>query len=108
VPVKPRVRFVRAAESELYGSADRYNEERAGRGDDFLRVVRAAVEEIAEAPGRWPRGPHAQSASSAASLSPFTTASTPAKSSSWRSPTRNAGPATGRADAEQPGPTQPR
>ena len=59
MPVKPRVRFVRAAEDELYGSADRYNDERAGRGDDFLRVVRAAVEEIAEAPGRWARGPHA-------------------------------------------------
>ena len=60
MPVKPRVRFVRAAESELFGSADRYNEERAGRGDDFLRVARAAVEEIAEAPERWPCGPHAR------------------------------------------------
>ena len=59
MPVKPCVRFVRAAESELYGSADRYNEERAGRGDDFLRVIRAAIEEISEAPERWPRGPHA-------------------------------------------------
>jgi hypothetical protein len=46
--------------------------------------------------------------SSAASLSPFTTASTSAKLSAWRSPTRNAGPATGRADAAQPSPTQPR
>ena len=60
MPGKPRIRFVRAAESELYGSADRYNEERAGRGNDFLRVVRAAVEEIGEAPERWPRGAHAQ------------------------------------------------
>ena len=60
MPGKARIRFVRAAESELYGSADRYNEERAGRGDDFLRFVRAAVEEIAEAPARWPRGPNAQ------------------------------------------------
>jgi hypothetical protein len=59
VPVKPRVRFLRAAESEFYGSADRTNEERAGRGDDFLRIVRAAVEEIAEAPGCWPCGPYA-------------------------------------------------
>jgi hypothetical protein len=40
-------------------------------------------------------------ASSAASLSPFTSASTPAKSSSWRSPTRSDGQATGRADAER-------
>jgi hypothetical protein len=50
------VRFLCAAEIELHGSADRYNEERAGRGDDFLRVVRAVT---VQAPGRWPRGPHA-------------------------------------------------
>jgi len=89
VPVKPRVRFVRAAENELYGSADRYNDERAGRGDDFLRVVRIAVEEIAEAPRRRDAGLVARmriDASSAASLSPFITASTPAKSLSCRSP----------------------
>jgi hypothetical protein len=36
------------------------HEERVGRGDDFLRFVRYAVEEIAEAPGRWLRGPHAR------------------------------------------------
>jgi hypothetical protein len=49
-----------APQRALLGSADRYNEERAGRGDDFLRVVRATVEEIAEAPERWPHGPHAR------------------------------------------------
>jgi hypothetical protein len=59
VPAKPRGRFLCPAEFELHGSADRYNEERSGRGGDFLRVVRAAIEEVAEVPGRWPCGPHA-------------------------------------------------
>jgi toxin ParE1/3/4 len=39
---------------DLYGSADRYNAQRDGRGDNFLREVRAAIEEIAEYPLRWP------------------------------------------------------
>jgi toxin ParE1/3/4 len=53
--VKPlRVRFLAGAEKELFGSADRYNEVRPGLGDDFLREVRAALEDIAEYPIRWP------------------------------------------------------
>ncbi len=54
MPDELKVRFLRAAEREMYGSADRYNEQRPGRGDNFLREVRAAVEDIAEYPIRWP------------------------------------------------------
>jgi toxin ParE1/3/4 len=54
VSVKLRVRFLKSAERELYGSADRYDEQRRGRGDHFLRDVRAAIEDIAESPLRWP------------------------------------------------------
>jgi hypothetical protein len=54
VPRKLEVRFLKPAERELYGSADRYNEQRPGRGDNFLREVRAAVEGIAGYPIRWP------------------------------------------------------
>jgi hypothetical protein len=55
VPEARRVRLLKAAEQELYGSADRYNEERPGRGDSFLRAVRAAIEHIAVYPDRWRR-----------------------------------------------------
>ncbi len=51
---KLQVRFLKAAERELYGSADRYNSQRLGRGNNFLRDVRAAIEDIAENPVRWP------------------------------------------------------
>ena len=54
MPDKLEVRFLEAAEGELYGSADRYNEQRPGRGDSFLREVSAAIEDIAEYPIRWP------------------------------------------------------
>jgi toxin ParE1/3/4 len=54
VPDKLEVRFLEPAERELYGSADRYNEQRSGRGDNFLREVRAAIEDIAGYPIRWP------------------------------------------------------
>ena len=54
MPGKLSVRFLRAAENDLYGSADHYNEQRPGRGDDFLRAVRDAIEDIAEYPIRWP------------------------------------------------------
>ena len=54
MPDELKVRFLRAAEREMYGSADRYNEQRPGRGDNFLREVRAAVQDIAEYPIRWP------------------------------------------------------
>ena len=49
-----RVRLLEGAEKELYGSADRYNEARPGLGDDFLREVRAAIDDVAEYPIRWP------------------------------------------------------
>ncbi|HEY4394529.1 MAG TPA: type II toxin-antitoxin system RelE/ParE family toxin [Polyangia bacterium] len=51
---KRTVRFLKPAERELYGSTDRYNEQRSGRGDNFLREVRDAVEDIAAYPIRWP------------------------------------------------------
>ena len=55
MPGKLKVRLVKAADRELDGVADRYNEERAGLGDDFLRVVRATIDDIAMSPSRWPR-----------------------------------------------------
>jgi hypothetical protein len=54
VSAKLKVRLLKAAEEDLYGSADRYNAQRSGRGDKFLHEVREAIEDIAENPLRWP------------------------------------------------------
>ena len=54
MPGNPKVRFLKSAERELYGSAERYNEQRRERGDSFLRELRASIEDIAAHPARWP------------------------------------------------------
>lgn len=48
------LRLVRAAETEMFRAADRYDDERPGLGDRFLREVEHTLEGAVLAPLRWP------------------------------------------------------
>ena len=51
--MKP-VRFLRPAELELLDSAQYYELQAHGLGNDFLDMINLAIREIQENPARWP------------------------------------------------------
>ena len=53
MPAETPVRFHPDAEDEVHVTADWYDEHTA-RGDDFLAAIDDTVEDIANAPWRWP------------------------------------------------------
>ena len=49
------VRLLRPAEDEMLEAAFFYEQQSDGLGQDFLRKLQSAIEEIVEHPTRWPR-----------------------------------------------------
>jgi len=48
-------RLLRPAEDEMLEAAFYYEQQSSGLGQDFLRKVQGAIEEIAQHPTRWPK-----------------------------------------------------